>query len=313
MRRTAALAISFVLALTFASWSTEAVHSEGQTKFLPGCATSSLPFNERHDIDQKCPRSGDPSSSQASQAQNKAKTNLCAGGDAVTITDQTFRDLQSAVEDLRDQHKLRFGGPQRLPPTLAQRPLLQRLTGVSLGEGSHVRMVAYLIHAAFSGGETVNCNDRDHKLLPGGQEYTDIHVYLSATPPHDWTSDADRMRQDCGSMTAEIIPHLRPDEFMKMGAFHDTKGKAHAFDRIAAAKLDRPLRITGQMFFDGSHDKCADDEDQTTVPRRFSTWEIHPVYEIDVCRSIAVGQCRADHDGDWRSFADYMDVIEHET
>jgi len=69
------------------------------------------------------------------------------------------------------------------------------------------------------------------------------------------------MKQDCQSMTAEIIPHLRPEAFTKIGSIHDTRSGARAFDRITAAKLNRPMRLTGQMFFDGAHMPCKSDSD----------------------------------------------------
>ena len=44
------------------------------------------------------------------------------------------------------------------------------------------------------------------------------------------------------------------DAFTKIASMHDTKSGAKAFDRVAAAKLNRPMRFTGQMFFDGASD-----------------------------------------------------------
>lgn len=138
--------------------------------------------------------------------------------------------------------------------------------------------------------------------LPTKHEYGDIHVYLSKTKPTRYTSEADRKKKDCRSMTAEIIPHFRPDAFDKIGQFHDTKGGAKAFDRIAAAKLNRPMRFTGHMFFDGAHTPCKSDTDQTTTPRRFASWEIHPIYAMEVCKFTTKAKCRFDHDSDWSSF-----------
>ena len=173
-----------------------------------------------------------------------------------------------------------------------------------------MRLVAYLLQAAYSGEETVNCNSSCNPILSAGQEFTDIHVYLSQTKPTRPASDTDRKKQDCGSMTAEIIPHLRPDAFTKIASMHDTKGGAKAFDRVAAAKLDRPMRFTGQMFFDGAHTPCSSDSDITRTPRRFAAWEIHPVYAMDVCKFTTKAKCRVDHDADWASFKDWMDAVE---
>src|SRR5206468_5588602 len=67
--------------------------------FVAGC---SLPFTgEPHDIDDKCAREGDPDGDENGKAQNKLKTNFCAPGDPITITDVTFKALQAAVDDLK--------------------------------------------------------------------------------------------------------------------------------------------------------------------------------------------------------------------
>jgi hypothetical protein len=79
---------------------------------------------------------------------------------------------------------------------------------------------------------------------------------------------------ECQSFTAEITPHFRPDEWLILSTLHKTSTKT-AWDRIVAQELDRPLRITGQMFFDGSHRPCVGEEGR---PPRISVWEIHPVY-----------------------------------
>jgi hypothetical protein len=179
-----------------------------------------------------------------------------------------------------------------------------------VGEGKRVQLVAYLLHADYSGGETVNCNSTSNPILSAGDEFTDIHVYLSATKPTRYTSDAVRKKQDCRSITAEIIPHLRPDAFTKIASMHDTKGGAKAFDRVAAAKLNRPMRVTGHMFFDGAHTPCKGDDDPKTTPRRFSSWEIHPVYAMEVCKFTVKAKCRVDHDADWVSFKTWMDGVE---
>lgn len=173
-------------------------------------------------------------------------------------------------------------------------------------------MVAYLLHAAYSGGESVNCNSASHQIVPSSHEYADIHVYLSATKPTRVSSDSARMKQDCRGMTAEIIPHLRPDAFTKIAAFHDTQGGAKAFDAIVAAKLNRPMRFTGQMFFDGAHTPCSSDSDQSHLPRRFPSWDSHPVYALDVCKFTTKAKCRVNHDADWTSFEAWMEAIESE-
>jgi len=303
-----------VLAAAVAWWVAPRAHSQAQP-FVPGCT---VPFQpEPHEIDAKCGRQGDPTGSAEGKLQNEFKTNYCASGTPIEVTAFTFQTLQDAVDILKQNGDLHYGSPQN-EPRVSERPTLSDLhitnpAGESVGEGKLVHMVAYLLHADFSGGETVNCNGSGSaNPLPTKQEFGDIHVYLSKTKPTRYTSEADRKKKDCRSMTAEIIPHLRPEAFDKIGQFHDTQSGAKAFDRIAAAKLNRPMRFTGHMFFDGAHTPCSSDSDQTTTPRRFSSWEIHPIYAMEVCKFTTKAKCRVDHDLDWTSFAAWMKGIEGE-
>jgi hypothetical protein len=55
--------------------------------------------------------------------------------------------------------------------------------------------------------------------------------------------------------------------------------------------LERPVRITGQLFFDGSHVPCKDGEPVGSNPRRLSVWEIHPIYHLDVCKFETLQKC----------------------
>jgi hypothetical protein len=101
----------------------------------------------------------------------------------------------------------------------------------------------------------------------------------------------------CESFTAEITPHFRPDQWLVLSTLHKTQAKT-AWERIVALELDRPLRITGQMFFDGSHRPCVGEEGR---PPRISVWEIHPVYGIDVCKKQLLTSCRVNVADDWKS------------
>jgi hypothetical protein len=295
------------------AWWAIPLRSQPGQAFDVGCT---LPFEGlHHDIDDQCPREGDPSSSAEGKLQNRFKTNFCATGTSIEVTKITFQALEDAAEVLRDGGSLHFGSRTNLP-RLSERPILSDLhitnpAGESVGEGKLVRLVAYLLHADYSGGESVNCNG-EGGALSAGHENGDIHVYLSPVKPHRPVSNADRMKQDCRSITAEIIPHFRPNAFTRIASMHDTQSGAKAFDRIAAAKLNRPIRFTGHMFFDGAHQPCNGDGDQTTTPRRFSIWEIHPVYAMDVCKFTTKSHCRVDAESDWTTFEQWMDDIEED-
>ena len=146
--------------------------------------------------------------------------------------------------------------------------------GIALGEGQQVRLVAFIVHAKYSndtsGGETVNCSKNK-------QENNDIHIALGRKAT----------TEDCATVTAEIIPHYRP-----------TLWELQSLDRLP----HRPVRITGQLFFDASHAPCAGGARGARDPARISLWEIHPVYTIDVCKNKTLAGCKTDNPAVWNSF-----------
>lgn len=218
-----------------------------------------------------CDIEGDPSGSAENRNQNHMKNNFCAAGNPVSISFGTIDALQNAV----DQKKIPYGSGQRLPP---DRSLLQKLVRVgrrTIGEGSVVRLVAFIIDAHYSNvsnGETVNC-------MLHGEDNNDIHIMLG------WNVGDDV----CQSVTAEMLPHFRPDAWTPDG-LNSLNG--------------RLVRITGQLFLDGSHKPCQGAK-QANPPRR-SVWEIHPVYAIDVAKvrgSLHVSPSSAN---DWVPFDQFI-------
>jgi hypothetical protein len=71
----------------------------------------------------------------------------------------------------------------------------------------------------------------------------------------------------------------------------------------------RPLRLTGQLFFDASHRPCSGG--RRARPARFTSWEIHPVYNIEVCRNRSESRCRLGSDADWMAFDEWLGEDEH--
>jgi hypothetical protein len=57
------------------------------------------------------------------------------------------------------------------------------------------------------------------------------------------------------------------------------------------------VRVTGQLFFDGSHSPCAGGKGS---PKRASLWEIHPVYALDVCSGKTIADCPVDDETKWQ-------------
>jgi hypothetical protein len=93
----------------------------------------------------------------------------------------------------------------------------------------------------------------------------------------------------CESIAAEIIPHFRPDRWTPLAALNGTNAQT----MIQEARLDRPVRFTGQLMFDASHAPCTNGTPPSNAPARSSSWEVHPVYAIDVCKSADVAACSA--------------------
>lgn len=125
------------------------------------------------------------------------------------------------------------------------------------------------------GGENVNCNTNTF-------DGNDIHVVLM--PPG--TSAAQDKANECDSVTAELIPHFRPETWRQ-------------FDAKAPQRL---ARFTGPLFYDASHRTCK--EDPSTSPKRRALWEIHPTYRIEVCT-------QTDTKGDCQQWTAYDEWIGH--
>jgi hypothetical protein len=142
-----------------------------------------------------------------------------------------------------------------LPKNLPDRTAVTRL-----GEGQYVSYIAFIANAHYSdvkSGEAVNCN------IPGPST-NDIHIVLLQQPGQD----------ECSSTTAEMSPHYRPRNW--------TPAKLNA--------TSHPVRISGQLFYDGSHTPCHGSARPN--PKRISLWEIHPVYSVEVCGQTTIADCQ---------------------
>jgi hypothetical protein len=217
------------------------------------------------------------------------------------VTQFTFRQLESKSAAIRGELGL---GPTTVPPdrTRFTETVHTTTEGDDLGEGALVRYVGFLIEGHFTGKENVNCD------LSKQANY-DIHLAFSAQRPPASPTVTAAEALECGSITAEIIPRRRPVEWNLLGRMSKPSGQGlkGALAKIIAHDLDRPMRITGQLFFDGSHRVCANGHRVGGQPARASNWEIHPVYAIDVCDFRSLGTCRWDRDDVWTPLHEWLE------
>lgn len=259
--------------------------------FVPGCP---LPFNAtptQPAIDNTCPRRGDvpdpaPDAKAAAHAlQNEAKNNFCApGDDPALVTFSSFKKLQTKLDqkDPDAKHWTRENLPENRD---VLKDVHTTTDGVHLGEGTVVRFSAWLMRRRPGSEESCNC-------LGSTKEATDIHVVLINNSNRDDTPE-------CQSVTAEISPHSRPD-----------KWDSHTL-LLAQA---HPFRFTGQLMYDAAHRPCSGDplKPAAMAPKRISSWEIHPVYDIDVCKKKSLQNCKADDPDAWTPLSDWSDESDAE-
>jgi len=250
-----------------------------QSSFPDHCPNGSpLPFANielKHPIDSTCGLDGLSTASANSRLQNAVKNNFCAAsatGQPETFTPQMLIDLQA------NTHVSSGFGHEP-----SNRKPLQ-----DLGEGKLIRMKAFLVeahHADLGSGESVNCKGKT-------EVSNDVHIAFGAKAN----------TQECDSVTAEITPHYRPASWNEIGHYEKWSSSLRKYvpDPALAARLTaHPYRVTGQLFFDASHHVCPCGTVHCS-PVRASLWELHPVYDIEVCK--AGSPCDENNDADWLAF-----------
>jgi hypothetical protein len=139
---------------------------------------------------------------------------------------------------------------------------IDRSIFAKLGEGATVQMRGYILAARQSGPESVNCGS----AVPPGRDYSDIHIPLVEQPGQD----------ECSAIVVEMSPHYRPAAW-----------NTSVLKRVAGMNI--PVRVTGQLFFDGAHRACEKGQRLAGEAPRASRWEIHPVVKFEVCPSRNCG------------------------
>jgi len=236
----------------------------------------------RRPIDQSCGIAGKPTSPPNSRLQNAVKNNFCAlppnnASAPAPVTPEQLIQLQSRAN---------------LPSGRGKEPS-SRNDARTFGEGNLVRMKAFLIEAHFADlgtGESVNCNGPS-------EDDNDVHIAFGSQPN----------TPECGSVTAEISPHFRPESWKAIGHFETFDNAAHQVvtNPVLATRLQAAVyRVTGQLFFDASHEPCPCGTTHCS-PLRSSVWEIHPIIALEVCKP-GTG-CDVNNDADWIRFDTWLE------
>jgi hypothetical protein len=249
------------------------------------------PFTKRpQSIDFLCGNTGcHKGQGTSNDEQNAMKNNFCAPVDKITpVTLKTFAALGDASTN---EPSIPKGEPPMSRAKLKN--IIALNNGARMGEGKTVVFVGFVLDARHSNvdqndpltkgaGESVQCN-----LL--GCAYNDIHITLAEKP--DETAL-------CNTVVGEIIPHYRPTAW-------------ELFDSpdYAGFLKTHPVKISGQLFFDGSHVPCTNGKAGSNPARdnakdfeRLALWEIHPIYAIDVCKHTDKSQCKASDKTAWFPF-----------
>jgi hypothetical protein len=257
-----------------------AVGSVSAEPFSVDCQLPFASIAKHRPIDDNCPARGevpdppvDPNDL-AHALQNMAKNNFCATGTPALVTFTSFKKLQHKLDQKAPVAKT--WDRDHLP---ADRSVFLGIhttsEGATIGEGTVVRFAAWLMKVRKGSEESCNCGKTNHTA----KDMIDMHVVLISSSDRENTPE-------CKSVTAEISPHFRPDQWDG--------------DTLLSAN-DHPLRFTGQLMYDAAHRPCSGSPatPASRAPARVSSWEIHPVYAIDVCKKKSLSSCKADNDSVW--------------
>jgi len=257
------------ISITLLLLATNALYAQ---KFTMSCDP---PFPDRLELSTQanddCGIIGSETDSTTAHAkQNAAKNNLCATGDVISTTFVTFMRLQANLE--KAGHAV-FSSRSLPEDRSIFEDVAKTSNGDTIGEGTIVSLVAFVGKVKRGGKESVNC---------GLSKAVDVDSHIVLLPS--------RTAEECDSVTAEIIPHFRP----------------MAWDAAGINSPEVPMRFTGQLFYDASHKPCANGVRDSGSPARFTNWEIHPVYAIEVCKNASMKRCSVDDDSVWMPLDEWL-------
>jgi hypothetical protein len=255
-------------------------------QFQLDCTIDSL-TTDALPIDKVCGKNGDSAPSSDSAKQNVIKNRFCLPGSPTTPVAIDFATID-ALQKAAQQKHIPFGridlgngnSKENLPPNRSLLiDLITNANGQKLGEGNLVTLEGFIFkarHSNVGAGESVNC----HRPLLADN---DVHIALAQTK-------AGALQQttasECKTVTAEITPHHRSQSYNRFSTFPadflNGHPQAAGKDKLKGNPpplLGARVRVTGQLFFDGSHAPCSNGHG---APARRSIWEIHPVFKIEV-------------------------------
>jgi hypothetical protein len=211
-----------------------------------------------------CPEAGCAHDGSSDAVTNELKRRVPPAGAPRTLTLDDFKRLQD--------DEIAVFGDDKIEPDEAERTKGLRnlkVDGGRVSEGDLVQVVGFLVgkpHA--NSGESVNC-----KLT--GSTNNDFHLTIADDPASD----------EFNGIVVEMTPQARP--------------KTWTLKRVTAVqKLERPVLVVGQLFYDNKHHVNDDPENPGGGdPKRFSLFEVHPVTQFFVCRTT--DQCDPARAADW--------------
>lgn len=242
-----------------------------------------------HAVDNTCAITGD-ATTDGDKAQDRLKNNLCANGPTPVITMNELTALQHAVDatgvTYGNEHEGDGGGPPADRSTL-----FTKLPAGSPKEGDLVSFIGYIVEVKPGSSETVDCNCTEADAI-------DVHIAVAdhlldlQTDPANATNEQKHevtVKNDAelctNSFVVETIPHKRPVA-LEQKAIEPLRGK-------------KIVKITGPLLFDASHKPCNGTTPGTGDPARVTVFEIHPVYDIEICSQSAMTQCTA-NSNNWK-------------
>lgn len=245
-----------------------------------------------HGVDTTCAMTGDATTA-GDKAQDRVKNNLCAKAPASAVTITDLKALQTAVDASGvDYGSVHITPPHSGPPT-DRSTLFTKLPSGSAKEGDLVSFIGYIVEAKPGSSETVNCHCDKPDAIDVHIALADHLLNLPKAPAHASTQQkraitaSNNAKLCTSSIVAETIPHKRPAalELTAIEPLRDNKSI---------------VKITGQLFFDASHRACKGTKPGKEDPARVTVFEIHPVYDIEVCSQNTMSKCTS-NPSNWKS------------